>query len=188
MKPGHVWRYPWIVCRPQRSRRQHRRDPGNTGLLCEWWSSKDDGMRDKQVGVFNGCAQILVHVAHSRHQQALEEIFRSAVWIDYALHHCQVFGRFRFRPLRSNRMKLNPERLDSLPVNIAGGDNGFDEALLHFQRECDVRMKITERADSRHHDAISRKSFQLMIPPYEFRRSEERRVGKECRSRWSPYH
>src|SRR3712207_2504272 len=25
-------------------------------------------------------------------------------------------------------------------------------------------------------------------PPYGYRRSEERRVGKECRSRWSPYH
>ena len=24
--------------------------------------------------------------------------------------------------------------------------------------------------------------------PYGFGRSEERRVGKECRSRWSPYH
>src|SRR5687768_18363401 len=24
--------------------------------------------------------------------------------------------------------------------------------------------------------------------PLTFRRSEERRVGKECRSRWSPYH
>ena len=23
---------------------------------------------------------------------------------------------------------------------------------------------------------------------YEYGRSEERRVGKECRSRWSPYH
>ena len=23
---------------------------------------------------------------------------------------------------------------------------------------------------------------------YQFLRSEERRVGKECRSRWSPYH
>src|SRR5688572_31947905 len=23
---------------------------------------------------------------------------------------------------------------------------------------------------------------------YEYQRSEERRVGKECRSRWSPYH
>src|SRR2546429_8531882 len=26
----------------------------------------------------------------------------------------------------------------------------------------------------------------MTVPPYE--RSEERRVGKECRSRWSPYH
>src|SRR5687767_15567501 len=25
-------------------------------------------------------------------------------------------------------------------------------------------------------------------PVVSFRRSEERRVGKECRSRWSPYH
>ena len=27
-----------------------------------------------------------------------------------------------------------------------------------------------------------------VIPPKGFKRSEERRVGKECRSRWSPYH
>src|SRR3712207_1573878 len=26
------------------------------------------------------------------------------------------------------------------------------------------------------------------ISPTRYRRSEERRVGKECRSRWSPYH
>src|SRR2546430_7536167 len=26
------------------------------------------------------------------------------------------------------------------------------------------------------------------LPAPSFRRSEERRVGKECRSRWSPYH
>ena len=26
------------------------------------------------------------------------------------------------------------------------------------------------------------------IPPIVIPRSEERRVGKECRSRWSPYH
>ena len=26
------------------------------------------------------------------------------------------------------------------------------------------------------------------LPSYGFGRSEERRVGKECRSRWSPYH
>ena len=26
------------------------------------------------------------------------------------------------------------------------------------------------------------------MDPFEEARSEERRVGKECRSRWSPYH
>ena len=26
------------------------------------------------------------------------------------------------------------------------------------------------------------------FPDKDYRRSEERRVGKECRSRWSPYH
>src|SRR3712207_7570079 len=28
----------------------------------------------------------------------------------------------------------------------------------------------------------------LVAPPHQAVRSEERRVGKECRSRWSPYH
>src|SRR5258708_34709510 len=34
-------------------------------------------------------------------------------------------------------------------------------------------------------------NIQPLIPAnatVDFRRSEERRVGKECRSRWSPYH
>src|SRR2546430_8010575 len=31
-------------------------------------------------------------------------------------------------------------------------------------------------------------SFQPLLQGGEVRRSEERRVGKECRSRWSPYH
>src|SRR2546427_2010832 len=29
---------------------------------------------------------------------------------------------------------------------------------------------------------------QDVVDPKNFQRSEERRVGKECRSRWSPYH
>ena len=31
-------------------------------------------------------------------------------------------------------------------------------------------------------------SYYLQNPNREAERSEERRVGKECRSRWSPYH
>src|SRR2546426_6992891 len=30
--------------------------------------------------------------------------------------------------------------------------------------------------------------YQIVVIPADWSRSEERRVGKECRSRWSPYH
>ena len=38
--------------------------------------------------------------------------------------------------------------------------------------------------------AMSRKDIanQIGLTPAAVTRSEERRVGKECRSRWSPYH
>ena len=32
------------------------------------------------------------------------------------------------------------------------------------------------------------KVIRLVLSPFSYTRSEERRVGKECRSRWSPYH
>src|SRR5256884_9122812 len=38
---------------------------------------------------------------------------------------------------------------------------------------------------------VDRAALDALIDTYEHRvgpRSEERRVGKECRSRWSPYH
>ena len=34
----------------------------------------------------------------------------------------------------------------------------------------------------------SLEGFVFALTPFNFTRSEERRVGKECRSRWSPYH
>src|SRR3712207_9324965 len=40
------------------------------------------------------------------------------------------------------------------------------------------------------HEAVDRtgaNTAMVFVPP-RFARSEERRVGKECRSRWSPYH
>src|SRR3712207_1309614 len=36
--------------------------------------------------------------------------------------------------------------------------------------------------------AVSGGALIMLTTPYGKRRSEERRVGKECRSRWSPYH
>ena len=54
----------------------------------------------------------------------------------------------------------------------------------------DIEYLILPFADSK--DALAaRKVIEQLRPlaqPYQPRRSEERRVGKECRSRWSPYH
>src|SRR2546430_17325797 len=41
-----------------------------------------------------------------------------------------------------------------------------------------------QKAEGRRQSAVSSKKGTQCLPS----RSEERRVGKECRSRWSPYH
>src|SRR3712207_8008822 len=57
-----------------------------------------------------------------------------------------------------------------------------DQPLLEVALESDEGPHARlERAELREH--LGRALMQ--IPE---RRSEERRVGKECRSRWSPYH
>ena len=47
-------------------------------------------------------------------------------------------------------------------------------------------MEKLELLAKKHPDQITRKDAHNFTVPK--RRSEERRVGKECRSRWSPYH
>ena len=37
-------------------------------------------------------------------------------------------------------------------------------------------------------DKVGKMKVWIYGAPYCGKRSEERRVGKECRSRWSPYH
>ena len=46
-------------------------------------------------------------------------------------------------------------------------------------------MKIVIISGSPRNNA---KTQIMMKHVFEYTRSEERRVGKECRSRWSPYH
>ena len=68
-------------------------------------------------------------------------------------------------------------------------DNQREESIEGQIRECTAYAEKNGITVVKHYidRAISAKTdnrpqFQQMI------RSEERRVGKECRSRWSPYH
>ena len=58
--------------------------------------------------------------------------------------------------------------------------NRYYEILLEFEKEkSKVLVEEKEKELERLRDLLDK--IKLV-------RSEERRVGKECRSRWSPYH
>ena len=54
-------------------------------------------------------------------------------------------------------------------------------------------MKPAQMQFAKAEDVLTKKTNELMVKRFgenwnSIERSEERRVGKECRSRWSPYH
>src|SRR3712207_8077339 len=54
------------------------------------------------------------------------------------------------------------------------------EEALSSERDSRVEVRVAARGDLRRLRELAERNARL--------RSEERRVGKECRSRWSPYH
>ena len=50
----------------------------------------------------------------------------------------------------------------------------------------DIRLLQQVENEERTGDTV--KVYKSQVLDINKRRSEERRVGKECRSRWSPYH
>src|SRR5690554_4168541 len=59
-----------------------------------------------------------------------------------------------------------------------GVESLFEEALNHLLHH-------------KYHEVLMNREYEIVgdpVPIVNFARSEERRVGKECRSRWSPYH
>ena len=69
-----------------------------------------------------------------------------------------------------------------------------DVPPLRYQQLLACEQGGRSMTECRGASAITVEQYQAMIaqaggaPPGEEPRSEERRVGKECRSRWSPYH
>src|SRR2546426_1693267 len=105
--------------------------------------------------------------------------------------------RRRDQGARSRACELELDLVLALPPVTLGGkdraDHGAARPLDH--REPVARAEATgERQRTQHEMAekdlheqpVMRKSSGKRKPRE--KRSEERRVGKECRSRWSPYH
>ena len=98
-------------------------------------------------------------------------------------------------------IELNTEILQDL---IAGGENTGKTVLERLNKDLldDASLPIIRRQKEQMYNQLLQefellkvavhklvKDFPYVLPEmYFIGRSEERRVGKECRSRWSPYH
>ena len=96
-------------------------------------------------------------------------------------------------------METEREKLLKLPMilhrRVIGQEEGIkavSEAVLRARAGLkDEKKEIIEeeQSDLRHKLEISNQTINFLNESAKkHRRSEERRVGKECRSRWSPYH
>src|ERR1044071_10307556 len=98
-------------------------------------------------------------------------------------------GEFRRLPLEA----FGNGELDLLLRKLnerSGGDGNFHPGAPSITLTS-VRVEMTRL--SAHPDAANRSRYSLSLRSRpvcrtSMCRSEERRVGKECRSRWSPYH
>ena len=63
------------------------------------------------------------------------------------------------------------------------------KAMLHTDKGEDMQLirQITDHISFKGEPQMTVEAIQDAVE-LELMRSEERRVGKECRSRWSPYH
>ena len=71
----------------------------------------------------------------------------------------------------------------------------MDPNQPEFHQAVEEVMETLEPTVKKHPDFVKANIYERIVEPERtviFRRSEERRVGKECtiqcRSRWSPYH
>src|SRR3712207_8688886 len=74
--------------------------------------------------------------------------------------------------------------------DVCSSDLGASLSLLEFSYS-DKRFCYIEKLgalDPNEYTAKLQGRFESVKPWPKDQRSEERRVGKECRSRWSPYH
>src|SRR2546430_17280662 len=81
--------------------------------------------------------------------------------------------------------QANPWKIAQQQFDIAAEALGLDPNMRHVLRECKRELTVTFPVLM---DDRTVQMFTGYRVHHNVDRSEERRVGKECRSRWSPYH
>ena len=91
----------------------------------------------------------------------------------------QAYGTPDSRAAAKTRKAQSDAELSKLNLRQ---EAGIDEQEIKILKDSNQKL-INESARNKTDSA-----FRAFNADGDARRSEERRVGKECRSRWSPYH
>ena len=96
-------------------------------------------------------------------------------------------GRKTAQRLAFHIVHMPKERVEQLTQAITDARNN-----IRYCSEC-FTLTDQEKCPICSNEARDKKTIMVVestrdLAAYEKTRSEERRVGKECRSRWSPYH
>src|SRR2546430_10601930 len=95
-----------------------------------------------------------------------------------AAHH--IFADTALPDVDAQFCPMSMPSLSSSPWMRGAPQPGFSRHILRIRSRTSLEM--TGRP------GFPQRTFQVQNKRKPARRSEERRVGKECRSRWSPYH
>ena len=104
---------------------------------------------DQQIGAAHRLHQIGEHVAHRRHHQPADDVFRPAAFVHRRAQQFLVGGG----EVRSGRVERQPGGEDLLAIGLGGGDDRRVAAALQLQRQRDHRVNVAERSERREDDA-----------------------------------
>ena len=91
--------------------------------------------------------------------------------------------------------KTEREAIDIAVAKLGLEKDQFDVEILEIQKNslfkkghAKIRVHVDESLRSNMRNNSEQSEDEQNLEEDKLCRSEERRVGKECRSRWSPYH
>ena len=141
----------WIVGGEEGERLQHGGDPWRPGPLRHEPGGEGERMRDQQVGAIRRRQGIEVGLPQRRHEHLAEDLVRATAGAAHPVHHAGIADLFD--PVRANRGERQPQLLHSPLVELTGSDHRMVTAGAKAQRDRQVGMQISQRAERREDDS-----------------------------------
>ena len=101
-----------------------------------------------------------------------------------------VSGPYRPKLWQNLRATRQTELAETFPIHVVCDWIGNSRAVAqeHYLQVTDEHFEAAQNAHAQGSSEPQEESKPTVFAEQCEKRSEERRVGKECRSRWSPYH